>query len=1370
MNKKLYLLTLISLFFLSERTFAQCVPTVGVTGATGDFVNNFTFNTLSNLGSGDFSGDYQLYPQTTTVIQGQTYPFTIAPGGNIFQQGLAIWIDFNGNNLFTDPGEFVWNTATAVLGPSAQSGNITIPLTAVPGIRRMRIVAKYAGAVVSSESCSIATFGEYEDYNITINANTPCSGNPTAGTATASPANPCPGVFVNFGLTGNSLVGGLTYQWLSSTTNASPWTVIAGANTINYSVQPPTGVTTYYRCIVTCSFSSGFDTSASVPVTVQSWSPTSPCYCISAATNTLYEEILNVTMGTLNNTTTCATPLTGTQGVGTGSANQYTNFTASVPAPVVYIGLAQPFNVTVGHCGGFSLGSAVKVYIDYNHNSVFSDPGEEVYFSGLTQINSIPDAILSGTFTPPGTALPGITRMRVINQVDGYLSATTITPCNSYFYGETEDYLINLIPPSPHDPAVISMTTPAGNCYTANQVITVQVRNYGSQIIDLSVNPIQLTLNVTGPSGVVPYTINLGNGIGILQPYGGSAVTGIFTGVNMYAGGTYSLNTSLTISGVTNGNLINDSLQNPIIKINFRPTPGAPYQLCQFSPIPFGQGLTVSGCATPIEDSVTITFEIQPTTNPTSTAPTGSALFAKAALPALPLGSTIGICEYKVTNLATTAGGWANETRFPLFYGGMPVQAPNVFYPSLVGNPATGSANYTWLNNTPALQNAVGVIYGTLNAGDTLKMGYHSTWGGNSTTNGYTLNAGANPSVATLKIRYTYVPASFEWYSTPTGGINLYSFSPFNPLITTGSGLSNSNTPNTYTWFAACSGSSNCRIPVNLVINPVPQVVQDTLAICESSAGSNSAIFDLTSMDGSVSAFAPNVTVQYFGDQGLFTPVATPTNDTTSTNFKYSKVSLPTGCFSTDSLLLQVNFQPELPTSVITGFACAPASIDVTGLINPLSTSPVGTDTLYYEDNTFTTFHPNPTNISTMDTVYIVFATNTSPVCSDTAVAYIDILPAGSLISAQAGTFPVYYSNAGNYGCTSVSFTDGMSDTIRSSADCRRIAAVTDINNSISLGSVSACQDIAASTPYHNGQPYVNRAYQITAANSDTAMVCLYYLDQDFQDYNADAGFSGWPLLPVSGGPANLSNIAVTKVDNGDLNTPGHTAIAIPNSAINASYDPSSTVWTICFPVGGFSYFYLHTQNPVNAPLPVTMLSFTGKSVDGTSQLNWVTATEQNNSHFVVERSKDGRAFSTLSNAIASKANNGTSETPLNYGYTDATPFQGHNYYRLQQHDIDGKTSFSNVVDVYFGNETMVTLYPNPVNSIMNVDINTPKATSATMKVTDATGRVVKVVSMQLSAGANTTQVDLQGIADGMYMVHITNGKGLDYAQPVRKN
>jgi hypothetical protein len=1086
-------------------------------------------------------------------------------------------------------------------------------------------------------------------------------------------------------------------------------------------------------------------------------------------------------MGTLNNTTDCINPLNGSQGTGSGTPSMNANFT-NITAPIIYTGLSQSFSMTVGSCGTTLLHGA-KVYIDYNHNSVFTDPGEEVYFSGLTGFAVVPSTVLTGSFTVPGGALPGLTRMRVIAQYLGYQTATTINPCGSYTYGETEDYLVNIIPPAPYDPGITAITTPNGNCFTANQVLTAQLCNFGSTPIDLSVNPVTVTLNLNGPNGLVQYNTTVNTGL--LNPFGASCVTAIFTGVNMYAGGTYLVNSSLSIAGVTNGNLFNDSLQTPITKINYRPTPSAPYQLCQYSPIPFGQGLSASGCAAPLTDSAIITFTITPTMDNLGATGNGIALnspancsniyagnLGNAVLPTLPPGAFFTQnAKLSVTNMSSS---FRTEVRFILYgaqpsgpglYAGCPtgynVGANNL----LQGGLSVGTASLFSNNRdiTPAqLSNMFGV-------GGTVNLGYWETYNDSYATSDATFNV-SGPTTATLKVYYSYIPSGFSWFNVPTGGINLSGLTPFNPIITTGSGITNSNTTGTYTFYAACSSSPTCRVPVNLVINPTPQAFQDTISVCEYAVSSNSGIFDLTTLNASVSGNNALASVDYYLDEPLFSLVPFPTDDTSSTNFIYSKVFYPaTGCFSSDSVLLQVNSLPEFPNTVITGFACAPNSIDVATLINPFSTSPVGTDTLYYEDAAYTMPHPNPHNITSADTVYMVFATNTNPVCSDTALAYIDIVPANNFISGQPFA-PPYYSNAGNFGCTSFTLTDGNADTLRSSVDCKRIASVTDIANSTSLGLVSVCQDIAASTPYHNGQPYVNRAYQITAANSDTAMVCLYYLDQDLQDYNADAGFTGWPLLPANGGPANLSNIAITKVDNGDLNTPGHTAIAIPNSAINASYDPSSTVWTICFPVSGFSYFYLHTQNPVNAPLPVNMLSFTGKSVNGTSQLNWVTATEQNNSHFVVERSKDGRAFTSLSNAIQSKANNGTSETPLDYGYTDATPFQGHNYYRLQQHDIDGKTSYSKVVDVYFGNETMVTLYPNPVNSIMNVDINTPKATSATLKVTDATGRVVKVVSMQLSAGANTTQVDLQGLADGMYMVHITNGKGLDYAQPVRKN
>jgi len=1226
---------------------------------------------------------------------------------------------------------------------------------------------------------------------VTLNLlSSPCAGQPTAGTASATPVNPCPGTAVALNLTGTTSAANLSFQWYNSPTGvAGTWTPIAGGAMSPFNYTPTVGSTNYFRCVITCLNSSLSDSSTIVgPVTTQPWSPTSPCYCgTSQATSNLYGDILNVTMGTLNNTTDCLAPMTGSQGTGTGIASQRADFTGTVPAPFIYNGLTQNFSMTVGSCGTTLLHGA-KIYIDYNHNASFADPGEEVYFSGLTGFAVVPSTVLSGSFVVPAGALPGTTRMRVIAQYLGYQTATTITPCGSYTYGETEDYLVNIIPPAPYDPGIISMTTPSGNCFSASQLVSAQLRNFGSTAIDLSVNPVTVTLNVNGPSGLVQY--NAVASTGLLTPYGASGVTVLFPGVNLYAGGTYSLNTSLTISGLVNGNLFNDSLQTPVIKVNYRPTPGPDYQLCQYNSIPFGQGLTASGCANPIYDSVTVTFNLLPCIDNVGATGSGTALnlpancsniyaglFGTAPLPVIPANAFFTQNgKLQVTNLASN---FRTEVRFNLYgtqpsgtalFAGCPtgynVGANNVLQGGLSVGTATNFANLRDI--TPAqLSNMFSPANNPTNV---INLGYWETWNDLPFASDMTINAQGQPTVATLKIYYAYIPASYEWYSVPSGGVNLSSNTPFNPLVTTGSGLTNSNTTGTYTWFTACAGSSNCRVPVNLVINPTPASFQDTLSQCEYAVSSNSAIFDLTTLNNSVSGNNALASVEYYLDEPLFSLVPFPNNDTSSTNFIYSKVFYPaTGCYSSDTVLLQVNSLPEFPSSVITGFACAPNAVDVATLINPFSTSPVGTDTLYYNDATFTTLHPNPHNVTVTDTVYVVFATNTNPVCSDTAVAYIDVVPANNYISGQV--IGLNYSNPGAYGCMSTVLSDGNSDTIRSSADCKRVAAVTDIPNSISLGNVSACLDIAASTPFHNGQPYLNRTVQITAANSDTAQVCLYFLDQDFQDYNADAAFFGWPLLPTGATmPLNMGNIALTKVSNGDLNTPGHIPTAIPNAAINASYDPSTTVWTVCFPVSGFSYFYLHTQNPGNIPLPVSLLNFSGRRVDGTSQLSWTTSTEQNNSHFVVERSRDGKSFSKLSASIVSKAPNGNSQTALDYGYTDATPFEGHNYYRLQQHDLDGNISHSKVVDVYFGNDMLVNLYPNPVNSLLNVDIQTPKATGAQVKITDATGRTVKVVELSLQAGNNTTQIDLQDLADGVYMVLISNGKGLNFSQTVRKN
>ena len=154
-------------------------------------------------------------------------------------------------------------------------------------------------------------------------------------------------------------------------------------------------------------------------------------------------------------------------------------------------------------------------------------------------------------------------------------SSTSIVDNNNTVWpGLSRSYLFYI---AAYDPALTVITTPAGNCYTANQVLTMQLCNLGSSPIDLSVNPATFNLTITGPNGPINLTQTIN--IGLLNPLGASCVSAIFTGINMYAGGTYIINGTISVAGVTNANLLNDSLSTPITKITLRPTAGAPYQL-----------------------------------------------------------------------------------------------------------------------------------------------------------------------------------------------------------------------------------------------------------------------------------------------------------------------------------------------------------------------------------------------------------------------------------------------------------------------------------------------------------------------------------------------------------------------------------------------------------------------------------------------------------------------------------------------------------------------------------------------------------------------------------------------------------------------
>jgi subtilisin-like proprotein convertase family protein len=259
----------------------------------------------------------------------------------------------------------------------------------------------------------------------------PCSGTPNPGNTLTSSATVCPGSSFTLSLQNCTAGSGVTYQWQSATSAAGPWNNITGATSATYIATQTTA--TYYRCNVTCGANTG--TSSPVQVTMQNFLN---CYCATGATSTADTEIFNVTLNSLNNSSTCATLAPGPGSI----QNRYSNYrsgTGAPAAPNVFSGGNNALSVGVNTCGG-SFASGVAVWIDYNQNGIF-EASERAYVSANAAVGPRNEA---ATIAVPSSALPGITGMRVT--LVETTTPNTIAACGTYTWGETEDYLVNIAP------------------------------------------------------------------------------------------------------------------------------------------------------------------------------------------------------------------------------------------------------------------------------------------------------------------------------------------------------------------------------------------------------------------------------------------------------------------------------------------------------------------------------------------------------------------------------------------------------------------------------------------------------------------------------------------------------------------------------------------------------------------------------------------------------------------------------------------------------------------------------------------------------------------------------------------------------------
>ncbi len=167
--RKLNYLTTCLLLLVGTAAYSQyCAPYAGTHGCqAGDYISNVAFGTINNPGgcSGGSYGDYTA--QSTTLTAGNTATISVSLNPDL-QQGIGVFVDWNLDFDFTDPGEFFSNGNVTLFG-GTENITITIPLTAVGGATRMRVMCQFASAAGPGNSCSTSgNYGEFEDYTLNV--------------------------------------------------------------------------------------------------------------------------------------------------------------------------------------------------------------------------------------------------------------------------------------------------------------------------------------------------------------------------------------------------------------------------------------------------------------------------------------------------------------------------------------------------------------------------------------------------------------------------------------------------------------------------------------------------------------------------------------------------------------------------------------------------------------------------------------------------------------------------------------------------------------------------------------------------------------------------------------------------------------------------------------------------------------------------------------------------------------------------------------------------------------------------------------------------------------------------------------------------
>jgi chitodextrinase len=356
-----------------------------------------------------------------TLTSGNTYTFTVDADGINNLMASVSWTDVPGTattqtnsttkRLVNDLDIRVTQGGTTYF-PYRLTGVTTNGLgdnTADPYERIA--VANASGNYTITITHKGSLSGGSQNYSLIVTGITSAPVNCSAVTPTGLNVS---GVGSNSAIVGYNAVAGATYDVRYRETGTTTWTTVASAATsasLN-GLAATTGYEVQVRSKCADGTSSAYSSSVTFTTTAVQLN-----YCASASTNVNDEFISRVQLGTINNPS------------GAQFYSDFTNVTTNLTEGQLYTLTITPTWTGTVYSEGYA------AWIDYNNDGDFADAGEQIASIAITQATPV-----TASFTVPSGTSAIATRMRVSMSYNAVPTA-----CQSFTYGEVEDYTVNLV-------------------------------------------------------------------------------------------------------------------------------------------------------------------------------------------------------------------------------------------------------------------------------------------------------------------------------------------------------------------------------------------------------------------------------------------------------------------------------------------------------------------------------------------------------------------------------------------------------------------------------------------------------------------------------------------------------------------------------------------------------------------------------------------------------------------------------------------------------------------------------------------------------------------------------------------------------------